>query len=77
MQIEHKQIVDNGNTVIYINIYTDDKYEFGRDNFTKVEANKSIKKRIVDYVKKNVNLIQGAIIVIAINGIVIRSTVFR
>lgn len=71
MQIEHKQIVDNGNTVIYINVYIEDRYEFAKENFTKSEANNSIKKRIVDYVKGHVNLIQGAIIVIAINGIVV------
>lgn len=71
MQIEHKQIIDNGNTVIYINIYTEDKYEFAKENFAKSEANKSIRKRIVEYVKEHVNLVQGAIVVIAINGIVV------
>lgn len=71
MQIEHKQIVDSGNTVIYINVYTDDKYEFGKENFEKSKANKSVKNRILDYVKGNVSLIQGAIIVIAINGMVV------
>lgn len=71
MQIEHKQIVDSGNTVIYINVYVDDRYEFGKENFGKHEADKSIKKQILDYVKKHVNLIQGAIIVIAINGMVV------
>ncbi len=71
LQIEHKQIVDSGNTVIYINVYTDDKYEFGKENFEKSKANKSVKNRILDYVKGNVSLIQGAIIVIAINGMVV------
>lgn len=71
MQIEHKQIVDNGNTVIYINVYIEDRYEFGKENFEKNKTGKSIKKRILEYVKENVVLVQGAIIVIAINGMVI------
>lgn len=71
LQIEHKQIVDNGNTVIYINVYIEDRYEFGKENFEKNKSDKNIKKRIMEYVRKNVVLVQGAIIVIAINGMVV------
>lgn len=71
MQIEHKQIVDRGNTVIYINMYTEDNYEFGKENFGKTKASVSVKKKIAEYVREHVNLVQGAIIVIAINGMVV------
>ena len=71
MQIEHKQIVENGSSVIYINIYTDDNYEFSKENFNEKSINPNLKNKIIQYIKENVKLIQGAVIVIAINGILI------
>lgn len=71
MQIEHKQIVENGNPVIYINIYTEDNYEFSKENFNEKSVTKNLKNKIIQYIKNNVKLIQGAIIVIAINGVLI------
>lgn len=71
MQIEHKEIMENGNPVIYINIYTEDSYEFSKENFNEKTVKRSLKNKIIQYIKENVKLIQGAVIVIAINGILI------
>lgn len=71
MQIEHKQLIESGKTVIYLDVYLEDNYEFGKETFNNKVITKNIGTEIKKYIEKNVEYIKGAIIVVAINGILI------
>lgn len=71
MQIEHKQLIEGDKAVIYLNVYLEDIYEFGKENFSQAIKSKSIGKEIKQYIQKNVEYIKGAVIIVAINGILI------
>lgn len=71
MQINHKTIIDDGKSIIYLDVYLEDIYEFGKENFNNKESAKNIGNEIKKYIEKNIEYIKGAVIVVAINGILI------
>jgi len=71
MQIEHKQLVEGSKVVIYLDVSIEDNYEFGKENFNYSINTKNIANEIKKYIKKNVEYIKGAVVVVAINGVLI------
>ena len=73
MQIEHKQLIEHGKTVIYLDIYLEDKSEFSKETLNdknKIEAN-SLVVEIKKYIKENIKYVKDGIIILAVNGILI------
>jgi len=71
MQIEHKLLIEGEKTVIYLDVYLEDNYEFSKENFNDKIKGKNVRTEIKKYIEKNVDYIKGAVIVVAINGILI------
>ena len=71
MQIEHKQLIEQGKTVIYLEVYLEDNSEFGKENFNNKTESNSIVQEIKKYIKDNIKYVKDGIIILAVNGILI------
>lgn len=71
MQIEHNIISEDEKNIVYLNVYIEDIYEFGKEDFDYTKSAKNIGSKIKKYIQTNVEYIKGGIIIVAINGILI------